>query len=87
MAFAVAGAITPLVELLRSGSDECKQAAATALGRDLASSHRGIAAAIVVAGAIPVLVELLRSGSDEVKKYAQAALGGLGVGGCSNCRR
>jgi vacuolar protein 8 len=68
-----AGAIVPLVELLKSGSDGGKEMAALVLF-NLGANDAEIIATIVNAGAIPPLVELLRSGSDWGEKIAQAAL-------------
>jgi vacuolar protein 8 len=79
-AIVAAGALPPLVELLRSGSDEVKMCAAKVLGRDLADTDIDIAAAVVAAGAMSPLVELLYGGSDAVKKYASPALVSLGLG-------
>jgi vacuolar protein 8 len=90
-----AGAIPPLVQLLRSGSNECRVYAATALSHLMGAvaSEEGpqfcnvadrVAAAIVAAGAIPLLVELLRSDSDEGKTESARALQLLFSNGATN---
>ncbi|KAK3270961.1 hypothetical protein CYMTET_20666, partial [Cymbomonas tetramitiformis] len=82
-AIAEAGAIPPLVQLLRDGSAEAKGNAAGAL-RNL-SGDAGCAQAIAEAGAIPLLVQLLRNGSAEAKEKAAVTLGNLSAN--SNDRR
>ncbi|KAH8087722.1 hypothetical protein JL720_7042 [Aureococcus anophagefferens] len=63
IAFAEAGGIPPLVELLRDGSMEAKPEAAWALG-SLAFNNAANQVQIAEAGGIPLLVELVRNGGD-----------------------
>ena len=65
-----AGAIAPLVELVRRGSEGAQENAAAAL-MNLSIND---ANAVAEAGAIAPLVELLRSGSDDAKEDAVGAL-------------
>jgi hypothetical protein len=71
-----AGALPPLVELLRSSSDEGKAKAAGALW-NLAIVNK---AAVAEVGALPPLVELLRGGSDEGRANAAGVLRSLTSG-------
>ena len=72
-----AGAIAPLVALVRNGSDGGKEQAACALA-NLADNGGDVAAQpIVDAGGIAALVELLRDGSDDGKEQAARGLGNL----------
>ena len=87
VAIANVGGIAPLVELLRSGSDNAKKHAAEVL-LDL-TCNNATAAAVAAAGAIAPLVELVRSGSEGTAEWrasengwrasacAAAALGSL----------
>ena len=59
-----AGAIPPLVELLRAGLEEGKTNAAGALANVAVSDANRVT--IAQAGAIPSLVELLRTGPEGV---------------------
>ena len=68
-----AGAIEPLVALLRGGGERAQRAAAGALSY-LATDHQ---AAIAQAGAIEPLVALVRGGSAEAQGAAASALGNL----------
>jgi hypothetical protein len=68
-AMVTAGAIPPLVELVRGGSDQGKVSAAGALYY-LSNGNAANKAAIVMAGALPPLDELLRAGSDLGKEKA-----------------
>ena len=68
-----AGAIAPLVALVRNGSDGGKEQAACALG-NLSSAGDAYDAMIAEAGAIEPLVELERNGSDDAKESATRAL-------------
>ena len=70
---AAAGAIPPLVELLRDGSADAKRWAARALGC-IAYYDDANKVLIAEAGAIPPLVELLRDGSADAKWWAAWAL-------------
>ena len=72
-----AGAIVPLVELLRSGSADAKEQAAAALA-NLAVNDAN-KAAIVEAGGIAPLIELVRSGSAERQGERGGALWNLTV--------
>ena len=68
---AAAGSVAPIIELMRSGTADCKANAAlvmTNLGRNDANR-----VAIAVAGAAASLVELLQSGTDCGKEHAAAA--------------
>jgi hypothetical protein len=67
-----AGALLPLVELLRCGSEEDRRLAAEALGNLAVANDAMIRAAIVEAGAVPLLVAWLSGGS-----------GGTGYDSCS----
>jgi hypothetical protein len=79
-AVVAAGALPPLVELLRSGSDDGKGYAAGALGM-LADGNVDIMPVIVAVGALPPLVVMLSSGSEDGSKlYAVRALGVLAGG-------
>mmetsp|Transcript_24740 Transcript_24740/g.41341 ORF Transcript_24740/g.41341 Transcript_24740/m.41341 type:complete len:694 (+) Transcript_24740:414-2495(+) len=60
-----AGALPPLMELLRSGSDEARANAAEVLGNLTFDDDDMETVDFVAAGAIPGLVEMLRGGSDE----------------------
>ena len=68
-----AGAIEPLVALVRRGGERAQRAAAGALSY-LATDHQ---AAIAQAGAIEPLVALVRDGSAEAQGAAAAALANL----------
>ncbi|KAK3236417.1 hypothetical protein CYMTET_53440 [Cymbomonas tetramitiformis] len=70
-AIAEAGAIPPLVELLRDDSADAKKNVAAALWN--LSGGDGLEQAIAEAGAMPLLVELLRDSNAEAKKNAAAA--------------
>jgi HEAT repeat protein len=79
-AVVMANALPPLVELLRSGSDDGRAVAAGALGI-LAGGAVGVMPVIVSAGALPPLVAMLSSGSEDGSKlYAAQALGVLAGG-------
>ena len=72
-----AGAIPPLVALVRNGSDDGKEKAANALA-NLADNVDDVAdQSIVDAGGIAALVELLRDGSAVGKEEAARALANL----------
>ena len=70
MAIAAAGAIAPLIELVRSGNAAAKEAAAAALS--LLAIEDANRVAIAEAGAIAPLVELVRRGSEDAKENAAA---------------
>lgn len=70
---AAAGAITPLVSMLKSSSFEAKEAALSAL-LNLAVRNERNKVRIVKAGAIPPLVELLQSGDANLREIAAAAV-------------
>lgn len=74
-AVAAAGAIPPLVELLRVGSNEEKESATAALG-NLAIHNSVNAAAIVRAGALPLRMELLhgKESTEQGGRFAAFAL-------------
>ena len=78
-----AGAIEPLVAMLRGGSAEAQEVAADAL-RNLAASADDIQVAIARAGAIEPLVALVRSGSAVAQASAAAALANLATGNAAN---
>jgi hypothetical protein len=71
--------VTPLVELLSSGSDEGRAEAAGALW-NLAVVNNANREAVLAAGALPPLVDLLIVGSDKGRAYAAGALGDLSNG-------
>lgn len=72
VAIVEAGGIAPLVELVRDGSEDAKEAAAWALSNLALNDDNEMA--IVEAGAIVPLVELVRGGSEGAKEQAAAAL-------------
>ena len=78
----LAGAIDPLVALLRGGSAVAKEEAAGAL-RNLACNDDN-EVAIAAAGGIVPLVELTRSGTDGAKEEAAGALGNLAGNNADN---
>ena len=71
-----AGAISPLVKLIQSGTDPQKEHAARALGA-LACENSTNQKTIAKAGAISPLVKLIQSGTDPQKEHAARALGAL----------
>ena len=75
-----AGAIPPLVALVRNDSDDGKEVAACALANLAGSIGPDVLRQIVAAGAIPPLVALVRNGSDYGKKWAACALANLAIG-------
>ncbi|EGB03483.1 hypothetical protein AURANDRAFT_7369, partial [Aureococcus anophagefferens] len=75
-AVAAAGAIPPLVVLLRSGDDSVKLLAAKVL-QNLARGVWEIRNSIGAAGAVPALIEVVNSGDDSSKKHAAHALANL----------
>ena len=77
-AIAAAGAIEPLVALVRDGDAQGKADAAAALWY-LAFGEFAIKAAIMAAGAIKPLVALVRDGDARGQENAAAALGFLAV--------
>jgi len=77
-AVAATGGIEALVALLRNGSPEGKQAAATALGH-LADEHEGRKESIAAAGGSEALVALVRDGTPDGKWAAADALGYLAL--------
>ncbi|KAH8047257.1 serine/threonine kinase [Aureococcus anophagefferens] len=76
VAIAKAGAVDPLVALLRTGTDGAKEHAAGAL-ENLAFENADNKVAIAKAGAVDPLVDLLRTGTDGAKESAAGALWGL----------
>jgi hypothetical protein len=76
VAIVAAGAIPPLLELLRGGSDEGRAGVAWALA-NLTINDAANKVAIVLSGAIPLLTEVLHGGSDEGRAGAAIALGNL----------
>ena len=72
VAIAEAGAITPLIKLVRLGSDGAKKAAVAAL--HYLSFDKANEVAIVEAGAIAPLVGLLSLGSEGAREQAAGAL-------------
>ena len=70
-----AGAITPLVNLLREGGDESKTKVAGAL-QNIAISDAG-EAAVIAAGVVVPLVAFLRQGSEEGKTNAAGLIGNI----------
>ena len=75
-AIAAAGAIAPLVELMRNDRPDAKYGGAHALG-NLAFKHHDNKVAIAAAGAIAPLVEVVRSGCADAKASAAFALANL----------
>ena len=69
-----AGAIAPLVALVRAGSKFAKSCAAAALYKLADEANKK---AIVAAGGIPALVALMRDGDDDGKLHASLALRSL----------
>lgn len=79
---AAAGAISPLVTLLKNGTDDSIEQAAGALAT-LAGNAENIKA-IAAAGAIDALVSLLRNGTKGHKNAAAGALANLAVNSTNN---
>ena len=75
---AAAGAIEPLVALVRGGSERAKEQAAAALRR-LAFNNADNKAAIVAAGGLPPLIALLSDGTPGAQEHAAAALMSLAL--------
>ncbi|KAE9313618.1 hypothetical protein PF008_g19686 [Phytophthora fragariae] len=78
-AFAREGAIPPLLELLKTGTNDQTALAAYALG-SLASGHDDNNVAIVGSGAIAGLIELLTGDTDMQRNFAAFALESLAEG-------
>jgi vacuolar protein 8 len=74
---AEAGAVVPVVQLLRTGSDDAKEYATTALG-NLAAEARS-RKQMVSAGAVAPLVGLVGSGRDSLKEAAVLTLWAVAV--------
>ena len=76
VAIAKAGAVDPLVAMLRTGTDGAKLQAAGAL-KNLAFQDAENELAIAEAGAVDPLVGLLRTGTDGIKAQAVGVLNSL----------
>ncbi|RLN89472.1 hypothetical protein BBJ28_00025984 [Nothophytophthora sp. Chile5] len=78
------GVLSPLVEILRSGSVTQQLWATEALGT-LASDNDANRVAIASEGGISPLVALVRAGTDQQKQWAAFALGRLASNNEANC--
>ena len=77
-----AGAVVPLVELLRGDSPLCKEHGALALTNIAAAGQNKVS--IAKAGAVAPLIELLRSGTIRCKQRAALALSHLASNNAAN---
>ena len=71
-----AGAIPPLVMLLRSDEDSVERVA-TAVLQHLTCASKEVRDSIAAAGAVPALIEIVNSGSERSKEHAAHALANL----------
>ena len=73
-----AGGITPLIDLVKDGTDEQKEYAAGAL-MNLAWNNDTNRKLIADAGGITPLIDLVKDGTDKQKEYAAGALMNLAM--------